>query len=71
MDRGAVSQIILLFLWPMGPLGPGPWPPKARPQGPWAHFRSIDGYRRESVCNSAVLGVKTCSTAILCDVGRV
>jgi len=71
MDRGAFSQIILLFCGPMGPLGPGPTPPRAWPQGPWAHFGSLDGDRRESVCNSAVLGVKTCFTAILCDVGRV
>ena len=71
MDRGAVSQIILLFLWPMGPLGHGPCPPKARPQGPGVHSSKLGGYRRESVCNSAVLRVKTRSTAILCDVDRV
>ena len=71
MDRGAVSQIILLFLWPHGTIGPGPWPPKARPQGLWAHLSEFDGDPRESVCNSAVLGVKTRFTAILFDVGRV
>ena len=43
MGRGAFSQIILLFLWPMGPLGLGHGPPKARPQGPWAHSRELGG----------------------------
>ena len=43
MDRGAVSQINLLFLWSRGTIGPGPWPPKARPQGLWAHLSEFDG----------------------------
>ena len=71
MDRGAVSQINLLFLWSRGTIGPGPWPPKARPQGLWAHLSEFDGDLRESVCNSAVLGVKTRFTAIFCGVGLV
>ena len=71
MDRGAVSQIILLFLWPMGPLGLGHGLPKARPQGPGVHSSKLGGDRCESVCNSAVLGVKTRFTVILCDVGLV
>ena len=71
MDRGAFSQIFQVFCGPMGPLGPGAPPPRARAQGPRAHLSELDGDRRESVCNSAVLGVKTRSTAILFDVGRV
>ena len=71
MDRGAVSQIILFFLWPMGPLGLGHGLPKTRSQGPGVHLSEFDGDPRESVCNSAVLGVKTRFTAILCDVGLV
>ena len=71
MDRGAFSQIFQVFCDTMWPLGPGPMGPQARPQGPRAHLSELDGDRRESVCNSAVWGVKTRSAAILFDVGRV
>ena len=54
-----------------GTIGPGPWPPKARPQGLWAHLSEFDGDLHESVCNSAVFGVKVRFTAIFCGVGLV
>ena len=71
MDRDAFSEIILLFCGPWDHWAWAHGPPKARPQGPGVHSSKLGGDRRESVCNSAVLGVKTRSTAILCDVDRV
>jgi len=70
-DVERAHRFFCYFLGQWGPWGPGPPPPRARAQGPRAHLSELDGDRRESVCNSAVLGVKTCFTAILCDVGRV
>jgi len=59
------------FVANWGPWAWAPGPPQTRAQGPGPHSSELDGDRRESVCNSAVWGVKTRSAAILFDVGRV